>query len=187
MAKSKNANKDLRAPIGQETQTNKMDDAEKARIAIGHSLRLDASHYLRMPEYQEMELFWALSQNGEVDKWLSLGAQPVPRRTKAGKVYKGINDRCESEYEVVPAVSVVEGVAVDAFLLFMTKEDYKKFRIDPKEARNAEIREAMGIGKADSDAKVMPTVKGLKTYAPNVSENSTGLEVQRGPEPTFDA
>ena len=68
MGRPKNVDKDVRAPVGQQTQTNKMDDAEKARIAIGHSLRLDASHYLRMPEYQEMQLFWALSHNGEVDK-----------------------------------------------------------------------------------------------------------------------
>jgi len=176
-----------RAPIGQQSSVNKMTDQEKVRVAVKNSLRMDVDHYLRMPKYAEMQLFWASTDKGEVDKWLSLGAQPVPRETKAGKVYKGINDRINSEYEMVPAVSVVDGIAIDNYLLFMTKEDYKTYRIDPKEARNAEIRAAMGIGKADDDARVMPSVKGLKTYAPNVSQGNTGLEVARGAEPTFDA
>lgn len=184
--------KNTRAPIGEQSSVNKMSDAEKARVAIKTSMRLDVDHYLRMPEYQEMQLFWASTDKGEVDKWLSLGAQPVPRKTKAAKVYKGINDRCNSEYEMVPAVSVIEGVAIDNYLLFMTKEDYQKYKIDPKEARNAEIRAAMGIGKANLDGEggqsgsVMPSVKGLKTYAPNVSGTAKGLEVAQGSEPTFD-
>ena len=187
------AKKETRAPIGEQSSINKMTDAEKARVAIKTSLRLDADHYLRMPEYQDMQLFWASSDKGEVDKWISLGAQPVPRKTKAAKVYKGINDGSTSEYEMVPAVSVIEGVAINNFLLFMTKEDYQKYRIDPKEARNAEIRTAMGIGKAnlggegDKAGSVMPGVKGLKTYAPVVGGEGRGLDVIQGSEPTFDA
>jgi hypothetical protein len=180
-SQGKNQGKNARAPIGDQSDANKMTDAEKARVAIGHQKRLDADHYLRMPEYKDKQLFWALS-NGEADKWLSLGAQPVPRRSKSAKIYKGINDRLDSEYEMVPSVSVVEGVPIDAFLLVMDNEDYKKYRIDPKEARNTEIRNAMGIGKADEEARVMPNVKGLKSYAPNVSATKTGLDVVRGGE-----
>ena len=180
--------KNTRAPIGEQSSVNKMTDAEKSRVAIKTSMRLEVDHYLRMPEYQDMQLFWASTDKGEVDKWLSLGAQPVPRKTQAAKIYKGINDRCNSEYEMVPAVSVIEGIPIDNYLLFMTKEDYQKLRIDPKEARNAEIRAAMGIGKANEgqESTVMPGVKDLKTYAPNVSQQSTGLEVMHGAEPTFD-
>jgi len=184
--------KSVRAPIGEQSSVNKMTDAEKSRVAIKTSMRLDPDHYLRMPEYQDMQLFWASTDKGEVDKWLSLGAQPVPRKAKAATIYKGINDRCNSEYEMVPAVSVIEGIPIDNYLLFMTKEDYQKYRIDPKDARNAEIRKAMGIGKANvagaegQEGAVMPGVKGLKTYAPNVSQQSTGLEVMHGAEPTFD-
>ena len=72
------------------------------------------------------------------------------------------------------------------FLLFMPAEDYKKYKIDPLDKRNQEIRAAMGIGKADAEAQVMSNVKGLKTYAPNVSGNSTGLEVRQGGELTHD-
>jgi len=177
--------KTTRAPIGEQSEINKMTDKEKARVAIGHTKRLDADHYLRMPEYQDKVLFWALS-NGEADKWLSLGAQPVPRKTKAGKVYKGINDRINSEWEIVPSVSVIEGTPIDAFLLFMTKEDYEMYRVNPVRNRNEEIREAMGIGVVDDDARVMPSVKGLKSYAPHVSNENRGLEVRRGGDLSHD-
>ena len=36
----------------------------------------------------------------------------------------------------------------------------------------------MGIGKADSEAVTMPSVKGLKTYAPNVGNGERGLSTR---------
>ena len=177
--------RETRAPIGEQSSVNKMNDAEKTRMAMGPQLRIDTSHYERMEEYKGMQLFGALS-DGDVDRWLALGAKPVPRVSKSSAIYKGINDRMDTEYQVYPAVSVVEGRPIDMFLLFMPVEDYKKFKIDPLEKRNQEIRAAMGIGKVDSEAQVMSNVKGLKTYAPNVSGTSTGLEVRQGGELTHD-
>ena len=174
-----------RAPIGKQSSVNKMNDAEKTRMAMGPQLRIDTSHYEQMEEYEGMQLFGALS-DGDVDRWLALGAKPVPRVSKSSTIYKGINDRMDTEYQVYPAVSVVEGRPIDMFLLFMPIEDYQKFKIDPLDKRNQEIRAAMGIGKADAEAQVMSNVKGLKTYAPNVSGNSTGLEVRQGGELTHD-
>jgi len=177
--------RETRAPIGTQSSVNKMDDAEKTRMAIGPQLRIDTSHYENLTEYKDMQLFGALS-DGDVDRWLALGAKPVPRVSKSSVIYKGINDRMDTEYQVYPAVSVVEGRPIDMFLLFMPKEDYQKCKIDPLNKRNAEIRSAMGIGKADSEALTMSNVKGLKTYAPNVSGTSTGLEIRQGGEFTHD-
>ena len=177
--------KPTRAPIGNQSSVNKMDDAEKTRMAIGAQLRIDTHHYEIMPEYKDMQLFGALS-DGDVDRWLAIGAKPVPRVSKAGTIYKGINDRLDTEYQVYPAVSVVEGRPIDMFLLYMPKEDYQKYKIDPKNKRNKEIRTAMGIGKVDEEARVMSNVKGLKTYAPNTGDGTTGLDVKRGGELTHD-
>lgn len=175
------AEEDTRAPIGEESGVNKMTDEERYRTATAEKQRLDVSHYLRMSEYRDKQLFWALS-NGEADRWISVGAIPVKRKNKSTIIYPGVNDRLDTEYEMVPAVSVEDGVKIDAFLLFMTKENYKKYRTDPKEARNREIREAMGIGIVDDDAKVMAAVKGLKTYAPHVGNNKKGLDTMHGGE-----
>jgi len=177
--------KETREPIGNQSSVNKMDDAEKTRMAIGPQLRIDTHHYEMMPEYEDMQLFGALS-DGDVDRWLALGAKPVPRVSKSNTIYKGINDRMDTEYQVYPAVSVIEGRPIDMFLLFMPKEDYQKFKIDPLNKRNEEIRTAMGIGIVDEEARVMPNVKGLKTYAPNVGEGETGLNIKRGGELTHD-
>ncbi len=182
MSKNK---RDNRKPIGNESSVNKMDDAEKTRMAIGPQFRIDTHHYEMMPEYKDMQLFGALS-DGDVDRWLALGAKPVPRVSKSSTIYKGINDRLDTEYQVYPAVSVVEGRPIDMFLLFMPKEDYQKFKIDPLNKRNKEIREAMGIGLVDEEARVMSNVKGLKTYAPNVGGGAKGLDTQRGGELTHD-
>jgi len=171
--------KETREPIGNQTSVNKMDDAEKTRMAIGPQLRIDTHHYEMMPEYADMQLFGALS-DGDVDRWLALGAKPVPRVSKSNTIYPGINDRMDTEYQVYPAVSVVEGRPIDMFLLFMPKEDYQKFKIDPLNKRNQEISEAMGIGKVDEEARVMPHVQGLKTYAPDTGDGTTGLNIKRG-------
>jgi hypothetical protein len=178
--------RETRAPIGNQSSVNKMDDAEKTRNAIGQQLRLDTRHYEMMPEYADMQLFGALS-NGDVDMWLDLGAQPVPRASKTGKIYKGINDRLDSEYQIYPAVSHIDGNPVDMFLLFMPKEDYQKYKIDPLNKRNQEIQTAMGIGKVSEEDRVMSNVKGLKTYAPSVGDGKSGLDIQRGGEVTHDA
>ena len=178
-------NKETRANIGNQSSVNKMDDDERTRLAIGPQLRIDTSHYEQMEEYRDMTLFGALS-DGDVDRWLALGAKPVPRTSKSSVIYPGINDRMQTEYQVYPAVSVVEGRPIDMFLLYMPKEDYRKCKIDPLDKRNAEIRDAMGIGRVDEESRVMSNVKGLKTYAPNTGNGSTGLDVQRGGEITHD-
>lgn len=182
MSKNKREN---RAPIGNQSSVNRMDDAEKTRMAIGPQLRIDTHHYEMMPEYKDMQLFGALS-DGDVDRWLALGAKPVPRASKSSVIYKGINDRLDTEYQIYPAVSVVEGRPIDMFLLFMPKEDYKKFKIDPLNKRNEEIRTAMGMGIVDEEARTMSNVKGLKTYAANTGNGTTGLDVKRAGELTHD-
>ncbi len=176
---SKSANKNVREPIGEQTGVNKMTDDDKARLSFGHQKRMDVDHYIQMDEYKNKKLFFQHIQTGEADKWISLGAEPVRRMAKSSKLYKGINDREESEYHTVRAVSVVDGQPIDAVLLCMDPIDYQKYRIDPKEARNEEIREAMGIGKVTEDSKVMSNTKGLKTYAPYTSGDNTGLEIER--------
>lgn len=182
-----------RAPIGNQVETNKMTDSQKIRSDEGHQLRLGGGviqRYLDDPENDGYQLFWATTSKGDVDHWLSKGAEPVRRKARAGKIYKGINDRQDTEYEMVPHVSIEDGHPVDNYLLKMPVEEYQKHRIDPKEKRNHEVRAAMGIAKVEGDAKVLPNVTGLKTYAPKVDGKQATLTTQTGPmldAETFDA
>lgn len=184
MAKSKDKN--TRAPVGEEESVHKFTNVDKSRAATGVRRRMDIDHYLAMPEYQDMQLFWATSRNGDVEAKIAAGAQPVPKQGAAGKVYKGINDRSTDEYEIAHSVSVVDGVSEDNFLMFMPKEDYHNAFIEPNNARNREISKAMGIGKIDAESSTMPNVKGLKTYAPNVGGGERGLSTMQGGELTHD-
>lgn len=163
----KGAEKNIRAPIGEEPDVNKLSQAEKVRMATGKQLNLDASFYERLPEYQGMQLFYENDENGAVEKWLHLGAELVPRRNKSLKEFKGFTDQATSEWECTPVGTDNTGKPMLCYLLFMPAEEYQALRVAPKEQRNEEILEALGMGKSQADGSVMSNVKGIKTYAPN--------------------
>lgn len=174
----KQQNKNIRQPVGEESSVNKLSQEERVRMAMGRQSRLDASFYERLPEYQGKQLFWCNDLDGEVEKWLHLGAELVPRKTKSLKEFKGFTDnRSLSEWESVPGVGSDEGGRpITCYLMVMDAEDYHALRIAPKEARNQEILTALGVGKTEE--KVMPNIKGLKTYAPNLPTGGKGFEQQ---------
>lgn len=163
----KGAEKNIRAPIGEEPNINKLSQADKVRMATGKQLNLDASFYERLPEYQDMQLFYENDENGAVEKWLHLGAELVPRRNKSLKEFKGFTDQATSEWECSPVGTDATGKAMLCYLLFMPAKEYQMLRIDPKVQRNEEILDALGMGKSQADGAVMSNVKGIKTYAPN--------------------
>jgi len=164
---AKGAEKNVRAPIGEEPNINKLSQADKIRMATGKQLNLDASFYERLPEYQGMQLFYENDENGAVEKWLHLGAELVPRRNKSLKEFKGFTDQATREWECTPVGTDNTGKPMLCYLLFMPAEEYKTLRVNPKEQRNEEILEALGMGKSQADGAVMSNVKGIKTYAPN--------------------
>jgi hypothetical protein len=165
--RGKENDKNIRSPIGEESSVNKMNESDKVRLAMGQQRRLDASFYERLPEYADKQLFWENNADGAVEKWLHLGADLVPRRSKSLKEFKGFTDRAESEWECVPVGQTDTGQPLLAYLLSMPADDYHKYRVAPKEARNTEILDALGMGKSQSEGAVMSNVKGIKTYAPN--------------------
>ena len=170
----KNQNKDIRAPIGGEETVNKMTQSERVRMAQGKQMRLDASFYNRLPEYEGHTLFWESTHNGDVEKWLHLGAELVPRRSKSLKEYKGFTDQSISEWECVPVDKDDGGNVIYNYLLSLESDDYHALRIAPKEQHNKEMVDALGRGKTEE--QVMPHVKGLQTYAPNLPTGGKGLE-----------
>jgi len=175
--RGKNAGKNIRPPVGVEATANKLSQADKIRMATGKQLRLDASFYERLPEYSEMQLFWENDEDGAVERWLHLGAALVPRKSKSLKHFKGFTDRAESEWECVPVGTTNTGNTLLCYLLFLPKDEYHALRIAPKEQRNQEVMAALGQGKAPEDAKVMGSVTGIQTYAPNLPTGGKGLEI----------
>ena len=180
--RGKGVDKNIRAPIGEEAETNKMSQSDKIRMATGKQLNLDPSFYERLPEYADMQLFYENDENGAVERWLHLGAELVPRRNKSLKEFKGFTDKATSEWECTPVGTDAAGKPMLCYLLFMPAKEYQALKVAPKEERNAEILGALGMGKSQAEGAVMPNVKGIKTYAPN---NPVGEG--RGFEQTHDA
>lgn len=178
--RGKNQDKNIRAPIGEEEDVNKLSQKDKIRMATGRQARLDVSFYERLPEYEGMQLFWENDINGAVETWLQLGAELVSRQTRSLKQFKGFTDQNTGEWECRPVGTDDSGKTMYAFLLFLPKEEYHELRIAPKDARNKEIMNALGAGKQQTD-KIMGNVTGIKTYAPN---NPVGDK--RGFEQTHD-
>ena len=163
----KGENKNIRAPIGEESSVNKLSQDAKIRMAMGRQMRLDSSFYEQLPEYLDMQLFRENDTDGAVEKWLHLGAELVPRKSKSLKHFKGFGDQSQSEWECTPVGTDDTGRTILCYLLFMPKEDYQALRIDPKKQRNGEILEALGMGRSQAEGAVMSNVKGIRTYAPN--------------------
>lgn len=182
---AKNTNKSIRQPINEQESVNKMTDAEKVRVATGKQARLDVDHYLRDPQYAGMTFFLCSTEDGDVDRWLGLGARPIPRKSKATQVYKGLNDNIASEWAVFPGVGVDHaGNSVANYLLMLPEDEYHKLRVQPKLDRNKAILDALGQGKITEESKAMPQVTGLKTYAPTLPDGGKGLSQEQ--EHTYD-
>jgi len=172
----KNANKQIRQPLGEESTVNSLSQADKIRMVQGKQAKLDASFYERLAEYQGKQLFWENHIDGQVETWLHLGAELVPRKNKSLKEFKGFTDQASSEWECVPGGGDGNGGQMLVYLMSIDAEEYQKLKIDPKNQRNAEILDALGMGKSQADGQVMSNVKGLKTYAPNLPTGGTGFE-----------
>ena len=174
--RGKENDKNVRAPIGEEAATNKMSHTDKGRMATGKQLNLDASFYERLLEYDGMKLFYENDENGAVEKSLHLCASLVPRRNKSLKEFKGFTDRASSDWECTPVGTDSAGKPLLCYLLFMPAEEYHALKVAPKEARNGEILDALGMGKSQTEGAVMSNVKGIKTYAPNLPTGGKGFE-----------
>ncbi|GAG23058.1 unnamed protein product [marine sediment metagenome] len=174
----KQQNKNIRAEVGTQPDVNKMSESDKVRAATGKQPVLDPSYYLTLPEYKDKTLFYCSDENGEVDRMLSLGARPVPRRSKSAEVFKGINDSVSNEWEFKVVDKDKAGNPIRNYLLFMDAAEYHKYRIQPNIDKNKTIMDSMGIGVLNNEGTVMPGVKGLRTYGGNVGNGETGLRTE---------
>lgn len=176
----KESTKNIRAPIDHD-HTQSMTEADKIRAATGRRKKLDTTFYERLPEYKDCQLFWAHNDGGDIESYLSIGAGLVRKvnQAKGGKVWEGFTNKEESEWVCVPGVASVDGRSIDAYLMYMTKDDYARYKTDPIKARQHEIEKAMGIGKVQGEeAKEAGKGAGLRTYAPNLPTGGQGLETE---------
>ena len=156
-----------------------IDLQQRQAMAVGRQKRLDARVY----EEAEpgMQFMWINDLDGEVQKWLSIGAAPQERTTLHGKIYPGLNDHGANEYVKVHGGADEGGRPFYVYLLKMDKDEYYTVKTEPLIKRQNEIRDAMGIGSTgvESGEDLLPSGNAIKTYAANNIVGGKGFMQQK--------
>lgn len=127
-----------------------------------------------LEKYQDKKLLWVNEFNGDVQRWIEVGAEPVPLLTKPSQVFEGITDRTESKWVRAIGGETASGV-MWVYLMMCSVEVYERVRIAPQKARQELIRRAMTSGANQSGEQ---TEKGFVPYAPNLPSGGRGYEEQ---------
>lgn len=169
---------------GQRNPVNaSMRDAEmrhKQRLAIGRQRRLDADRYIIMEPH--MKFMWINDLDGEVQKWLEIGAEPVQATSRSAKIFKGLNDHRTDEWVKVHGGTDDSGRPFWVYLLKMDREVYNEVKIQPLLERQREILRAMGMGGAAGIAEddlILPSGNALMAYAANTVTGHRGFAQAR--------
>ena len=127
-----------------------------------------------MEKYQDKRLLWVNEVNGDVQRWIEVGAQPVPLLVKATQVFEGITDKVESKWVRAVGGETASGVTW-VYLMMCSEEVYDRVRLAPQRARQELIRRAMKLGVNQSGRQDA----GFEAYAPNLPTGGTGYDEQR--------
>ena len=141
------------------------------RRPLGEVRRLDADYYAA--KYHNKKLAWVNDLDGDVERWIDAGAEPVPTENKSGRVFEGITDRATSQWVRAVAGTNGNGEVMYAYLLMMDPDVYDAEKLAPIRARQEAIEEALRGGKDQSGGEGGE----LKTYAPHLPTGGKGYEV----------
>lgn len=162
-----------RAPMA-EGDALRGDDSRSTRRSIGHKRILDADFYV--DRYPDKQLMWVNDVNGEVNKWIDAGAEPVAVENATTRVYEGINDSFDFKY--VRAVGgTYAGQDFWVYLLMMDKKQYHDVKIEPLRERQRAITDTLYRGRNQSRGaggqdqgfnRNAISGAGVETYAPQL-------------------
>lgn len=163
----KQEDKGVRQPITE----NPLQHGKETRRRLNKGMKLDVSRYEEL--HRDKKLMLISDYGTDVQWWLDNGAQPVPLATDPKKVYKGINDKQESEWVSFVGGKDGSGNQYRMYLLMIDPSLYEQFKLAPERERQEEIEKAMRIGANASDiAGHLPGGGGMQTYAPNLPTGS---------------
>lgn len=153
----------IRQPVVEDGK--KLDFLKKIRRQQGAHQKMDLQHYIDM--YPEMTCFWCNDLDGELQRWLDVGAQPIPASDPNREIFEGINDTQATKY-VRHAVGTTEGgQTYFAFGLMMDPELYDEYKHAPERQRLADIDRSLYGGRAEADE-----LGAVKSYAANLPTGS---------------
>jgi hypothetical protein len=134
---------------------------------LQRQMKLDSSIYEEI--HKDKKLMKWPDSSPMLHWWLQNGAEPVPRATEKMKIFKGINDKFDSEWVTWPSGTAKGGEPEVTYLLMVDPETYDEKVTLPDHHRNMEIAEAMRLGQNASGLEGhLPGGGGVQTYAPNL-------------------
>jgi len=124
---------------------------------------------------KEFQLMWINDVDGDVQRWIDLGAEPVEWNTERNRAFAGITDQHETQWVRVVGGETRAG-AFHVYLLKISYAEYHRIKIAPQQHRQELIKRSMTLGADQSSYGDGP---GLQTYAPNLPSGQQGLEQLR--------
>lgn len=156
MAKQKG--KKVRQPITEDNSKG----GKQIRPSLTSQMKLESEIYELA--YPDKKLLKENDLDGKIQWWLDRGAEPVPVQHERRAVYKGLNDKGDSDWVCWPGGND-DGTPFKVYLLMIDPELYDHYKLAPQRKRQEDIRAAMKLGKGDGS-------KDALTYAPNLPDGS---------------
>ena len=157
-----------RAPERQPIKEGKPTVEGRERKQLGPQLKMDMSAYV--DQYPGKKLMLITDEDGNLNRWLDAGAEPIPAQLPNRKLYKGLNDRVDSEWVKFPA-GEKSGATYYAYGLMMDPELYDDFKHGPERQRREDIDRALLGGQADP-AESFAGGGQVKSYAASLPTGS---------------
>ena len=158
------SNKDVRHPT-----TGKVD--KKIRPQMGQQLKMDITPYIEA--HPDKQLMLINDLDGDVQRWLDAGAEPVPAKLASRKTFKGLTDRSESEWVRFVGGTAQTGEVYYVYCLMMDPVLYREYKHAPIQQRQEDIKVAMGRGRTDqTGGEALAGGGDVQTYAANLPTGS---------------
>ena len=155
-----NIRNNVRSQIREDGKTDK-----KVRRHIGALIKMDMQPYI--DEYPGKKLMLINDEDGDVQRWLDAGAEPIPSKIQGRKVYEGLNDKASSGWVRFVAGQKQSGESYYAYGLMMDPDLYDEYKLAPQRNRHEDVQNAMRGGMASESARFSGG-ENMKSYAPNL-------------------
>jgi hypothetical protein len=142
------------------------DATKNVRPKIGAQVKIDMDRYVA--EYPDMKLMVINDQDGDVQRWLDAGAEPIKAQIKGRKIYEGLNDRSENDWVKFVVGQNPDGSAMMAYGLMMDPDAYDAYKLAPARARQDNIKNAMYQGQSSETPESLEGGGNVGSYAPNL-------------------
>ncbi|MGI9251266.1 MAG: hypothetical protein ACR2PR_08720 [Pseudohongiellaceae bacterium] len=150
------------------------ENQKSVRRQMGQHRRLDVDKYVE--KYQDKKLMLVNDMNGDVQRWIDEGAEPVPMMTTR-RQFEGITDKSESNW--VRFVGGDDGMGNHfwVYLLMIDHDQYNEVKVSPERERQRLIHESI-YGGGDRSEMDGAGPK-LPTYQPYLPSGDRGFDESR--------